>query len=456
MVGDQNVAGYWYGHNQDGNQYRFETAWAIMMLHKTLFESGVPVAVAKAVPNPAVAGQTITLDGSDSYHQDAGKSIVAWEWDLNSDGVFDASGPFVATSFPATGTYPIKLRVTDNNAPPKVVETSVSVLVTFPPLAPTADANGPYIFCAEAKPWFLDGRKSVNPDEGQSEPHAPPYPGDTIQKYEWDLNNDGVFDLTGPTPDVTAFFTAAGPGSYLIRLKVTDTTSVSFPSSQLPDLSSIAFGQVVVPDLLRDQNGQVIQPPKSCLCVDLAATALLKDIKLTWTEYAGMHHYNVYRSTVSGGPYLLVGSVLATAPREFIDHPGVLNQVYHYVVRPAAANDDEICQSNQASAEPLHPIPTADAVPTTVSNTGKYYYTLKAASECFGRNQLQIWIGDTASGQVAGPYATEWLVYIRTKMAAPSVRSGTGTVKAYVMTKGSARIWAVDPIGQKSLEVIIP
>lgn len=443
LVGDQNPAGFWWEHNYEGNQYRFETAWAIMMLHKTLFESGVPVAVAKAVPNPAVAGQPITLDGSDSYHQDASKSIVLWEWDLNSDGIFDAAGPFVSTSFPAIGTYPVRLRVTDDNSPPKVVETSVSVLVTIPPLAPTADANGPYVFCAEAKPWFLDGRKSVNPDEGRSEPHVPAYPGDTIQKYEWDLNNDGVFDVTGPTPDVTDFFTAAGPGSHLIRLRVTDTTSASFPSSGSPDLTSIAFGQVVV-------------PAQACLCVTLTASPLLKDVKLAWTEYAGMHHYNVYRSTVSGGPYLLAGSVPATAPREFIDHPGILNQVYHYVVRPAAANDDEICQSNQASAEPLHPIPTVGAVPTAVSNTAKYYYTLKAASDCFGRNQLQIWIADTASSQVAGPFATEWLVYIRTRLATPSVRAGAGTVKGYVMTKGSARIWAVDPIGQKSLEVVIP
>lgn len=441
LVGDQNAAGYWSGHNYSSQQYPFETAWAIMMLHRTLFESGVPVAVAKSIPNPAVAGQLVTLDGSDSYHQDQNRSIVSWQWDLDSNGTFETTGPFASRSFPAVGNYPIKLRITDNGQPAKTAETTVTVMVNTPPLAPSADAGGPYVFCPEAKPWFVDGRRSVNPDEGRSEPAKP---GDTIQSYLWDLDGDGQFDdASGQAPNVTAFFEAKGPGTYLIYLKVTDTSSTSYPSSGSPDLSSVATGQVLV------QAG-------NCHCVELAATPLLKEVKLTWDAYQGMDHYNIYRSTVSGGPYVKVGSVPAVGPLQYVDSPGVLNLVYYYVVRPAMANDDEICQSNQASAEPLHPIPTVDCVPTVVSNTAKYYYTLKAASQSFGRNQLSIYIGDTASGQVAGPYSTEWLVYIRTNLATPSVRAGNATVKAYVMTKGSAKVWAVDPIGQASLIKTIP
>ena len=142
--------------------------------------------------------------------------------------------------------------------------------------------------------------------------------------------------------------------------------------------------------------------------------------------------------------------------RHYLDHPGILNQVYHYVVRPAQANGDELCQSNAVAAEPLHPAPTVGCVPTVVSNTARYYYTLKAASECFGRNQLQVYVADLGSGLVAGPYATEWLVYIRTGMANPGLRPGSGAVRAYVMTKGPARVWAVDPIGQVSADLIIP
>jgi len=40
-----------------------------------------------------VAKQAITLDGSTSFHQDANRKIVGWEWDLNNDGVYDVNGP---------------------------------------------------------------------------------------------------------------------------------------------------------------------------------------------------------------------------------------------------------------------------------------------------------------------------------------------------------------------------
>jgi len=153
-----------------------------------LFESGVPVAVAKAVPNPALVGQVITLDGSDSYHQDPTKNIVSWEWDVNSDGIFEASGPFVTTTFATLGLFPVTLRVTDDNNPAKIAETIFTVMVTTPPAAPTADADGPYVFCPNTKPWFLDARKwEEDPatryslrywEERKAEPPSDPFQSD--------------------------------------------------------------------------------------------------------------------------------------------------------------------------------------------------------------------------------------------------------------------------------------
>ena len=65
----------------------------------------------------SAAGQTVTLDGGDSYHQDSSRIIDSWQWDLNNDGTFDVSGPTPTTSFPVVGNYPIKLRVTDDGSP---------------------------------------------------------------------------------------------------------------------------------------------------------------------------------------------------------------------------------------------------------------------------------------------------------------------------------------------------
>jgi hypothetical protein len=338
LLKDQLAAGNWSGHSWTSETDPLVTAWAILMLRRTIVESG-PVAVAKATPNPAVAGQIIQLDGSDSFHLDASKLIDSWEWDLNNDGIYDVSGPFPTVSFPALGDYPIKLRVSDNGTPESFADTIVTIKVTIPPLAPTANAGGPYSFCLGSTPWYLNGSGSSNPDEGLSEPGKP---GDTIISYEWDLDGDGQYDdAVGSQPDVTAFLTALGPGSHLIQLRVTDRTSVSFPSSGQPNLVDTDSTVVVVRS----------STDPECACVDdLKARPKPGKIQLTWT-HAGAHHYNVYRGTVSGGPYLKIGSTTSTYST-YLDSTVVNGTTYYYVVREADLLDHEACQSNQASAKP--------------------------------------------------------------------------------------------------------
>jgi hypothetical protein len=341
LVNSQNAAGYWTGNNYSGTQYSFDTAWAIIMLNRTVFESGVPVAVAIATPNPGVVGQTINFNGASSFSQDPSRVIDSWAWDLDNDGLYDdAFGPTASRSFPALGNYPVGLRVTDDGSPEKTATTTVVVQITIPPIAPTADADGPYVFCPQAQPWFLDGSGSVNPDEGQSEPGQP---GDTIQSYLWDLDGDSAFDdASGSTPDVTAFFSAQGVGSYLVQLKVTDTTATSYPSSGYSDLSDTDSAQV--------QVKSATDP--ACACIDdLAARPKSGEVQLTWTDM-GANHYNVYRSTVSGGPYSLIASTTSTYST-YLDVGLTDGTTYYYVVREAALNGDELCQSNEASATPV-------------------------------------------------------------------------------------------------------
>ena len=444
LIGDQSSGGYWWGHNYSGDQYPFETAWAIMMLQQTLFESGAPVAVAKALPNPVLIGQNVLLDGSDSYHQDANKLIDSWEWDSNGDGVFESTGPYVSTLFDSLGLFPVTLRVTDNGSPERSAQTIINVLVSTPPAAPTADADGPYNFCPQAGPWFLNGSRSINPDEGRSQPHDPPYPGDTIQEYAWDLDGDNEYDdAFGPTPDVTDWFSALGPGEYLIGLRVTDTSATSYPDSTVGDLSDITTAQVFV---------KAASNP-DCACVTLTATPEQKAIRLSWGPLDGAASYNVYRGTTSGGPYTWIASVEGTT---HLDEPGALPQVYSYVVRPAALNGDELCQSNEAQAEPLHPGPTVTVTPKKVSNLAKYYYLVDASSTSFGHFQLGIYVGDTASSFVSGPYPPGSLLYLRGNQRTASARPGSGSIGGYIMVKGQARVWAVDPIGQSSAVIVVP
>jgi fibronectin type 3 domain-containing protein len=84
----------------------------------------------------------------------------------------------------------------------------------------------------------------------------------------------------------------------------------------------------------------------------LTARAKPGEVQLVWTHLAGTHHYNVYRGTISGGPYLKIGSTTSTYST-YLDRTVVNGTTYYYVVRPAALNDAERCQSNQASARPV-------------------------------------------------------------------------------------------------------
>jgi hypothetical protein len=193
---------------------------------------------------------------------------------------------------------------------------------------------------AFGKESCMDGSGSVNPDEGVSQPGSPP---DTIKEYAWDLDGDGALDdAFGQTPDVTAYFTGKGPGGYLIQLRVTDSTGTSFPSSPGGDLSDVASAQVFV---------RSAQDPV-CDCVDnLLARAKLSKIQLTWT-HTGADHYNVYRSTISGGPYVKIAETSSTYST-YLDSSVTTGITYYYVVRPAQINGNETCQSNQASARPV-------------------------------------------------------------------------------------------------------
>ena len=75
-------------------------------------------------------------------HLDPAKTIVKWEWDLDRYGTYDISltGPVVTTSFPTMNNYPVGLRVTDSAG--TTATTTVTVLITTPPIAPRADAGG--------------------------------------------------------------------------------------------------------------------------------------------------------------------------------------------------------------------------------------------------------------------------------------------------------------------------
>jgi hypothetical protein len=69
-------------------------------------------------------------------------------------------------------------------------------------------------------------------------------------------------------------------------------------------------------------------------------------VDLTWSGITGADHYNVLRGTVSGGPYVQIGS---TPSNVYMDNVGLTSGgTYYYVLQPATSAGGGICQSNEA------------------------------------------------------------------------------------------------------------
>lgn len=255
-----------------------DTSWAVIMLTPTLF---VQPPVADAGSDIIWAyGQELKFDASGSFHKDPIRSIVKYEWDFNGDGVWDLtttdpSDPSAKFTYvdPNPGvdgdppqTVIAKLRVTDNNDPAQSDIDTREVIVAEPPHAPFANAGGPYLVTAGIS-FSLDGSNSFDID-----------PGDSLTKYQWDLDNDGVWfdNVDVETTQGTVSYTYNTPGTFSIGLKVLDKgafnpVDCTVGVNCVPLASAPSFATVtVVPNLppVADANGPYTVEEGSIVTLD--------------------------------------------------------------------------------------------------------------------------------------------------------------------------------------------
>jgi hypothetical protein len=102
-----------------------------------------PIANFTVNPNPAACGQAIAFDASGSSHGRPDRSIVSYEWDFENDGVFTGNGVVVTHTYSQFGTYIVRLRVTDNNVPPRTATVNATINVSLGNVAPVPQAGGP-------------------------------------------------------------------------------------------------------------------------------------------------------------------------------------------------------------------------------------------------------------------------------------------------------------------------
>ncbi len=365
LVVDQYADGFWWYNEVSGAQYSFDTAWAIIMLNRTVFTSGLPVAVIDASPTNVVNGGLVNFTGKNSFHQDPTKQIVLWDWDFSGtgSGAFNVSGVNQnnvvihtnSQTFPVN--FPVRLRVTDNTTPtPLTAIATVNIVITNPPFPPTASPGGPYSICPQPAylPFYLNGTGSSAAPGHTANTNNP---DNYITMYEWDPLGNGTYPLSGPAlsqPRVDDFYANQGllgsGATEVVNLRVTDNSALSFGTGT--NLQGTASTQV----LLRTATDQVCTKcVNSAQAVPHGAVPGKPGyISLIWLE-TGADHYNIYRGTVNGGPYTKIGTVKNTVMGTgqnlgYQDNgpltPGV---TYYYRIAPATLADVETCLSNQAS-----------------------------------------------------------------------------------------------------------
>jgi len=79
------------------------------------------------------------------------------------------------------------------------------------------------------------------------------------------------------------------------------------------------------------------------------AAATQHTVDLSWNASSGAVGYNVYRGSVSGGPYAMINSALDSTTA-YTDNTVVSGQTYYYVATAVDAGSNESGYSNQATA----------------------------------------------------------------------------------------------------------
>ena len=314
-----------------------------------------PIAEAGGIYS-ADEGSSVMLDGSGSMDPDGVNDLVRYDWDLDGDGVYETSGVSVAFNSTADGNFTVGLRVTDN-AGDVSIDTAQ---VTVNNVAPTANAGVSY-------------STNVGTDVTVTAA-ASSDPGNDITRYDWDLDNDGLYD---DHVGVTATFNSAMAGTFAVGVQVTDddgaattdlatvtvtdSTAVaildewvfdgSYASQDATFEVSAGTNRIVVVALSaeKNQNG-----PISVASVSLGGQVLTQQIYLTVGSSAAYHNLHWVGYLLEADIANLSSSELAisyaNAPSNPFDEPTIHYASYQNVDQITPIADFNSNSSTSASS----------------------------------------------------------------------------------------------------------
>ncbi len=136
-----------------------------------------PTAVIEANTLSGTENDTVfEFDGSGSFDPEGG--ALTYQWDLDGDGGFDASGPTADIVYTEPGSYEVVLRVTD----PEGARGEAAVIVNVSNTPPVATITSP----TSPQPWSVGDTVTFSGTgtDGEDGTLAPDTPG---REWEWNL-----------------------------------------------------------------------------------------------------------------------------------------------------------------------------------------------------------------------------------------------------------------------------
>ena len=165
-----------------------------------------PTANFTATPNPSLLGELVTFNAASSTDGDG--TIATYQWDLDGDGTFDATGASVTHTYGTPGDVNVKLRVTDNDGDFNELTRVQTVQATRP------------------SPGF--SFSPANPIPGQAvtltSSSAPSsVSGHAITDTQWDFDYSPLSDFVMAKRGNAVTTSFATPGAHTVAVKVVET-----------------------------------------------------------------------------------------------------------------------------------------------------------------------------------------------------------------------------------------
>ena len=168
----------------------------------------------EAVPGGPYAGDEGSVISFSGLADDWGDDADTYEWDLDNNGIYEATGQNASRTWTQDGTYPVGLKVTD--AQDGIGTATFDVTVNNVP--PTVDAGDPYTGDEDVAVSFTGTATD---------------PGADTLTYEWDFDYDGVTFNADASGSLNASHAYAVPGTYTVALRVHDDDTFTIDTASV-------------------------------------------------------------------------------------------------------------------------------------------------------------------------------------------------------------------------------